>query len=161
MNFFHTRRVSWGRFPNFTKYVPLNFYLIKYWIKYSFWMGERILGLTGMPFSLLLVTVVKCPLNGLFSEFCDWTSGGVFQNFLGGQISSMEVFTTFGQKTFFWPSSSCFFHPKNLASFLVILVQGYSKGSQKSLYRGLPHHFGNVQNGSFRSENFRKSANDP
>ena len=61
----------------------------------------------------------------------------------------------------FWPFNRYYFHPKNLASFLVILVQGYSKGSQKSLYRGLPHHFGIVQNGSFRSENFRKSANDP
>ena len=94
----------------------------------------------------------------LFSEFCDWTSGGggLPKIFLGGSniISGSSLY-------YFWPFNRYYFHPKNLASFLVILVQGYSKGSQKSLYRGLPHHFGNVQNGSFRSENFRKSANDP
>ena len=52
------------------------------------------------------------------------------------------VFTNFGQKMFFLPFSRFFLHQKNLASFLVILVQVCfaSQESQKSLYRGLPHH---------------------
>ena len=67
------------------------------------------------------------------------------------------VFTNFGQKMFFLPFSRFFLHQKNLASFLVILVQVCfaSQESQKSLYRGLPHHFGIVQSWSLRSENFR------
>ena len=92
----------------------------------------------------------------LFSEFCDWTS----KDFFGG-VKYHQWIKSLLLLAVFWPFNRYYFHPKNLASFLVILVQGYSKGSQKSLYRGLPHHFGIVQNGSFRSENFRKSANDP
>ena len=79
--------------------------------------------------------------------------------FWGGQMSFLYlVFTTFGQKNvFFLPFSRFFLHQKNLASFLVILVQVYfpSQGTQKSLYTGLPHHFGIVQSWSLRSENFR------
>ena len=85
----------------------------------------------------------------------DWSS----KNFFGGLnaifVSSLYYF--WPKKRFFLPFSRFFLHQKNLASFLVILVQVYfpSQGTQKSLNTGLPHHFGIVQSWSFRSENFR------
>ena len=85
----------------------------------------------------------------------DWSS----KIFLGGSnvIFVPSLYYFWPKKRFFLPFSRFFLHQKNLASFLVILVQVYfpSQGTQKSLNTGLPHHFGIVQSWSLRSENFR------
>ena len=86
---------------------------------------------------------------GWFSDFCQSTFGLVIQNFFGGSnvIFVPSLYYFWPKKRFFLPFSRFFLHQKNLASFLVILVQVYfpSQGTQKSLYTGLPHHFGIVQ----------------
>ena len=85
----------------------------------------------------------------------EWSS----KIFFGGSnvIFVPNLYYFWPKKRFFLPFSRFFLHQKNLASFLVILVQVYfpSQGTQKSLNTGLPHHFGIVQSWSLRSENFR------
>ena len=72
----------------------------------------------------------------------DWSS----KIFFGGSnvIFVPSLYYFWPKKRFFLPFSRFFLHQKNLASFLVILVQVYfpSQGTQKSLNTGLLHHFG-------------------
>ena len=76
--------------------------------------------------------------------------------FWGGQMSFLHlvVIVLLAKITGFFCLLVIFFTSKNLASFLVILVQ-VVQGSQKSLYTGLTHHPGIVQSWSLRSENLR------
>ena len=94
-------------------------------------------------------TFVKALLEGSSKYF-----------FGGSNVIFVPSLYYFWPKNVFLPLSRVFWHQKNLASFLVILVQVYfsSQGSQKSLYIGLPHHFGIIQSWSLKSENFRKKS---
>ena len=82
--------------------------------------------------------------------------GRVNQKFFGGVKCHFctQLLLYFWQNNRFFCLLVIFFTSKNLASFLVILVQ-VVQGSQKSLYTGLTHHPGIVQSWSLRSENLR------